>query len=132
VRPASGWAARCRCTLFTDTALGSLSLYSLHPRDNGHTDLEAAKVIDAHASMVLAHARTEQNLWHAVDTRNLIGQAQGMLMQKYGLTADKAFNVLRRYSQQQNRKLAAVAEQLTTTGTLPDWAPEHPNDHPNS
>jgi len=43
--------------LFTDTALGSLNLYSLHPRDYGHADLEAAKVIGAHASVVLAYAR---------------------------------------------------------------------------
>jgi len=113
--------------LFTDTALGSLNLYSLHPREYRHTDLEAAKVIGAHASVVLAYARTEQNLWQAIDTRNLIGQAQGILMQKYGLTAEKAFSVLRRYSQQHNRKLAVVAEQLTTTRTLPGWVPEDPS-----
>ena len=104
--------------LFTDTALGSLNLYSLHPRDYDHTDLEAAKVIGAHASVVLAHTRTEQNLWQAIDTRNVIGQAQGILMQKYGLTAENAFAVLRRYSQQHNIKLAAVAEQLTITRAL--------------
>jgi len=114
--------------LFTDTALGSLNLYSLHPREYGHADLEAAKVIGAHASVVLAYARNEQNMWQAIDTRNLIGQAQGMLMQKYGLTAERAFGVLRRYSQDHNRKLAAVAEQLTTTGTLPDWPPVDPGD----
>jgi hypothetical protein len=115
--------------LFTDTALGSLNLYSLHPRNYGHADLESAKVIGAHASVVLAYARNEQNLWQAIDTRNLIGQAQGMLMQKYGLTAEKAFSALRRYSQDHNLKLAALAEQLTTTGALPDWAlndPGHP------
>jgi GAF domain-containing protein len=108
--------------LFTDAALGSLNLYSLRPREYGYADVEAAKVIGAHASVVLAYARNEQNLWQAIDTRNLIGQAQGMLMQKYGLTADKAFSVLRRYSQQHNLKLAAIAEQITSTGALPDWA----------
>jgi GAF domain-containing protein len=114
--------------LFTDTALGSLNLYSLHPRDFHHTDLEAAKVIGAHASVVVAFARTEQDLWHAIDTRNLIGQAQGMLMQKYDLTADKAFAVLRRYSQQHNLKLAAVAEHLTTTRALPGSGSGNPMD----
>jgi hypothetical protein len=39
----------------------------------------------------------------------------------------QAFGVLRRYSQQHNLKLAAVAEQLTTTRTLPGWAPEKTN-----
>jgi hypothetical protein len=113
--------------LFTDNALGSLNMYSLHPRDYTHTDLEAAKVIGAHASVVLAYARTEQNLWQAIDTRNLIGQAQGILMQKYGLTAEQAFAVLRRYSQQHNLKLAVIAEQLTTTRTLPGLAFQDPN-----
>jgi len=76
--------------------------------------------------------RTERNLWQAIDTRNVIGQAQGILMQKYGLTAEKAFGVLRRYSQQHNLKLAAVAEQLTTTRTLPGWARADSDTHPTS
>ena len=105
--------------LFTDTALGSLNLYSLHPRDYSHSDVEAARIIAAHASVVLAYTLEERNLWQAIDSRNLIGQAQGMLMQKYGLTADKAFAVLRRYSQDQNAKLVVLAEQITTTGQLP-------------
>ena len=71
-----------------------------------------------------------RGLWQASDTRNLIGQAQGMLRQKYGITADKAFSVLRRYSQHHNLKPAA-AEQLTTTGAMPDW-PEDPGDHDSS
>ena len=115
--------------LFTDTALGSLNLYSLHPRDYDHADLEDAKVIGGHASVVLAYALTEQNLWQAIDTRNLIGQAQGILMQKYEINADRAFSVLRRYSQHHNLKLAAVAEHLTRTRTLPHMAAEHLNDH---
>jgi len=105
--------------LFTDTALGSLNLYSLRPRHYSHGDLEAARIIAAHASVVLAYTREERNLWQAIDSRNLIGQAQGMLMQQYGLTADKAFAVLRRYSQDQNVKLVVLAQQITTTGQLP-------------
>ena len=110
--------------LFTDTALGSLNLYSLYPRQYDPADVQAAKIIAAHASVILAHSRTEQNLWQAIDTRNLIGQAQGMLMQKYGITADKAFAVLRRYSQAQNTKLAVIAEHLTTARRLPDLGPD--------
>jgi GAF domain-containing protein len=110
--------------LFTDTALGSLNMYSMHPRRYEHADLEAAKVIAAHVSVVVAFARTEQNLWQAIDSRNLIGQAQGMLMQKYGLTADKAFAVLRRYSQVNNVKIAVLAEEITTTGLL-SWLGTH-------
>ena len=106
--------------LYTDTALGALNLYSEHPREFESADIEAAKVVAAHASVVLAYARTTQDLWRAIDTRNLIGQAQGILMARYGLTPDTAFAVLRRYSQATNVRLAVVAEELTSTGQLPD------------
>lgn len=114
-----GVGASMSLHLFTDTRLGSLNLYSLHPRSFDAADVETARVIAAHASVVLAYANTTQNLWRAIDARNLIGQAQGMLMARYGLTAPKAFAVLRRYSQQYNIKLTVLAEQLTTTGQLP-------------
>jgi GAF domain-containing protein len=125
---ALGMGSSLSVHLFTDTALGSLNLYSLHAREYTATDVETAKVIAAHASVVLAYTRTEQNLWHAIDTRNVIGQAQGMLMQ-YGITPDKAFAVLKRYSQTQNTKLAVLAEHLTRTGELPDIDPENHPDH---
>jgi GAF domain-containing protein len=118
--------------LFTDTALGSLNLYSLHPRAYTTVEVEAAKIIAAHASVILAHTRAEQNLWQAIDSRNLIGQAQGMIMQKYAISADKAFAVLRRYSQAQNTKLVIMAEQLTTTGHLPDLRAQVTDEYPTS
>ena len=67
----------------------------------------------------MAYTRTQQDLWRTIDSRNLIGQAQGILMQRYDLTAAKAFAVLRRYSQHHNIKLVVLAEQLTSTGHLP-------------
>ena len=104
--------------LYTDTALGALNLYSEKPREYDELDVEAAKVVAAHASVVLAHTRTQQNLWRAIDTRNLIGQAQGILMERYGLTADKAFAILSRYSQARHTRLSVIAEELATTGHL--------------
>lgn len=107
--------------LFTDTALGSLNLYSLRPREFDAADVETAKVIAAHASVVLAYARAEQNLWQAIDSRNLIGQAQGILMERYKLNQSSAFAVLKRYSQNHNLRLAVVAEELVSTGALPGF-----------
>lgn len=104
--------------LFTDVALGALNLYSMKPRDFDHNDIEAARVIAAHASVVLAYARSEQNLWNAIDSRNLIGQAQGMLMERFGLSPERAFAVLRRHSQDHNRKLSVIADELVRTGKL--------------
>ncbi|MET0967541.1 MAG: GAF and ANTAR domain-containing protein [Nakamurella sp.] len=110
--------------LFTDAALGSLNLYSMRRREFSHSDVEAARVVAAHCSVVLAYARNEQNLWQAIDSRNLVGQAQGILMERFGLTPERSFAVLRRYSQQHNRKLAKVAEELVSTGRLPSLTEE--------
>ena len=114
-----GIGASLSVHLFADTALGSLNLYSLAPREFSDTDIENARVIAAQASVILAYTRTQQNLWRTLDSRNLIGQAQGILMHRYGLTAAKAFAVLRHYSQHHNIKLVRLAEQLTSTGDLP-------------
>ena len=109
--------------LYTDTSLGALNLYSERPREYDELDVEVAKVVAAHVSVVLAHTRKTQDLWRTIDTRNLIGQAQGILMARYSLTPERAFAVLRRYSQARRTRLAAVAEELTRTGQLPDLDP---------
>ena len=56
-------------------------------------------------------------------TRELIGQAQGILMERERLTADQAFDVQRRASQHMNIKLREVAETLVATGESPLAAP---------
>jgi GAF domain-containing protein len=116
-----GVSAMLSLHLFTDAALGSLNLYSLRPRQFSDSDIETARVIAAHASVVLAYARSEQNLWHAIDSRNLIGQAQGILMERHKVNQATAFAVLKRYSQAHNLKLAVVAEELVSTGGLPGF-----------
>jgi len=123
-----GIAASMSVHLFTNTKLGSLNMYSLTPRQFDLTDIETARVIAAHASVVLAYAHTTEGLFRALDSRNLIGQAQGMLMARYGLTPPKAFAVLRRYSQHHNVKLTELCEQLTTTGQLPHLDRRHLDD----
>ncbi|GAA0476836.1 hypothetical protein Aca07nite_84930 [Actinoplanes capillaceus] len=55
----------------------------------------------------------------ALSTRDVIGQAKGILMERQRLSAGEAFDLLRRVSQRLNRKLADVAEQLTETGEVP-------------
>jgi hypothetical protein len=81
--------------------------------------VDIARVVAAHASVALARFRIEHNLWSAVDARHLIGQAQGILMERYSISAEKAFAVLRRYSQNHNRKLHDIAATLVSTGDLP-------------
>ena len=64
-------------------------------------------------------ARRPQNLERAVESRDVIGQAKGILMHKRGMTADQAFDMLVKASQHLNRRLRDVAEQVALTGNDP-------------
>ena len=106
-------------TLGTSGTVGVLGLYSLVP-DGFDTDDEAiAHILARHASVAVASARREENLATAVDARKLVGQAMGILMERYSIDGDRAFTVLRRYSQDTNTKLRDVAQQLIDTRRLP-------------
>jgi AmiR/NasT family two-component response regulator len=49
----------------------------------------------------------------------VIGQAEGILMERFGIDAEQAFNVLRRVSQDRNVKLSLIAEELVRTRRTP-------------
>ncbi|MFW3172962.1 ANTAR domain-containing protein [Geodermatophilus sp. CPCC 206100] len=76
-------------------------------------------LLAAHAAVALAGARLEDHLRRAVSSRDLIGQAEGILMERYELTSDQAFQVLARVSQQTDRKLVDISDELCRTGTRP-------------
>ncbi|TDC32294.1 GAF and ANTAR domain-containing protein [Kribbella albertanoniae] len=99
--------------------LGVLGLYSANADAFGPDDLAVAHILARHASVAVATTRNEQQLAQAVDARKLVGQAMGILMERYDLDGDRAFEVLRRYSQDTNRKLRDVAQELINTRKLP-------------
>ncbi len=102
-----------------DTTVGTLNLYAGEPGAFDDDDVAVAHIFARHAAVALASARNLQNLWEAVDARKAVGQAQGILMERYQLTPDQAMAVLLRYSQDGNLKLRVVAEQLIGTTQLP-------------
>lgn len=61
-----------------------------------------------------------QNLEAALEARDRIGQAKGILINAHKITGDDAFDLLRRSSQSLNRKLRDVAEDVVRNGQLPD------------
>jgi GAF domain-containing protein len=106
--------------LFTyEQTLGALNLYSADVREFSPDDVALGHVFGRHASVAFGAARKEEGLRQAIDARHLIGQAQGILMERFGLSERQAFSVLRRYSQDKNIKLRAVAEGIITTRELP-------------
>jgi GAF domain-containing protein len=106
--------------MYTDEeTIGTLNAYSQHPDAFDVDDQAVAHVLARHAAVALGNARKIENLWLAVDARKRIGQAQGILMERFDLTADQAFAVLLRYSQDNNMKLRVVADRLVETRELP-------------
>jgi GAF domain-containing protein len=99
--------------------LGALNLYSTRVRDFDDDDRDFARMFASHAAATLMTVRQRENLMTALDARTLIGQAQGILMERFGIDADRAFGVLRRYSQARNVKLRTVAEELVSQRSLP-------------
>jgi GAF domain-containing protein len=106
----------------TERTIGTLNLYDSRPHHFATADLQVAHILARHAAIALSRVRESDNLWRAIDSRKLIGQAQGILMERYDLDDARAFEVLRRYSQDHNVKLREVAQRVVDTRTLPDSA----------
>lgn len=107
--------------LWTSAArLGAMLFYGTSPDGFDDAAVVVAELLGRHASLAVGAARHEESLARAIDTRKLVGQAQGILMERYALDDRRAFDVLRRYSQTTNTKLNEVARILVTTGRLPD------------
>ena len=106
--------------LFTNAdSLGALNLYAPQPEAFAAQTRGEGLAFAAQAAVALRCAQTEQHLRAAMVSRNLIGQAQGILMERFKLTAEQAFAVLSRISQRSNVKLRDVAQRLIDTGETP-------------
>ena len=98
--------------------LGALNLFS---RQAGAFDDESEHVglmFAAHAAVAYSAAHEEAALSRSVETRQVIGQAQGILMERHKVTSEQAFAMLVRVSQHRNEKLRRVAEWLVDSGEL--------------
>jgi GAF domain-containing protein len=107
-------------------AVGALNLYSEgeHGFDSvgDETALFFADQVAVAISCAELHEQTRfliGNLEEALASRDVIGQAKGILMVSRRITADDAFTMLRSASQHSNRKLREIADDVVTTGALP-------------
>jgi GAF domain-containing protein len=99
--------------------LGALNVYSRRVGAFDDDSRDLGRMVAAHAAVAIAGARNEANLRRGMSSRDVIGQAKGILMERHRLTADQAFAVLARVSTELGRKLVDVALQLTDTGAVP-------------
>jgi GAF domain-containing protein len=106
---------------------GALNLYARYPHAFGVIDRGRGLLLAAMAGLAFTSAQTHEdeerraaNLHAALATREVIGQAQGILMERERLSSDQAFDILRRASQHLNLKLRDIAQNLVDTGERPD------------
>ncbi len=92
--------------------LGGLNLSSTRRAAFGDEDRAVGSVFAAHAGVALSTSRHGEHMETALQSRDLIGQAKGIIMAKQGVTADEAFDILRRGSQRLNIKLRELARQV--------------------
>ncbi len=84
------------------------------------------RTLPAHVAAHFAIVRRHEHLVQALATRTVVGQAQGITMERFGLRPEPAFAVLRRISQHRNVKLAEIAEELVAHGAVEGLsAPAH-------
>jgi len=102
-----------------DRCYGSLNVYAERPDAFDDDDVAVTTILARHASVALTSSRDVEGLRRAVDARKLIGMAMGLVMERYGVEPDQAFEVLRRYSQDRNVKLREVARGIVEDRTLP-------------
>ena len=92
--------------------LGALNLYSDEPGAFSEDSFLIGEILAQHAAVAMIGAAAETQFENALATRDVIGQAKGMLMQRDNLTGLQAFSLLTRASQQTNIKLVDVARWL--------------------
>jgi GAF domain-containing protein len=73
-------------------------------------------LLASHAAIAAADAQHFENVTSALVNRDVRGQAKGILMERLKIPPNQAFAVLAKVSQDTNRKLCALAEELTRTG----------------
>ncbi len=98
---------------------GALTVYAASPEPWSDPRSGATRVVAALAALEVANAEAAADLAHgnatlreALETRTVIGQAQGILMARQKIGAEDAFDILRRASQRTNRKLRDIAAEM--------------------
>lgn len=106
--------------VFTDDdSYGALSLYAVGGHQFDVDDVAVAQALAGHLALSMSAEREIHQLGMAIISRLVIGRAEGILMERLDVSADQAFDYLRRISSQTNRKLVVVASDIARTRTLP-------------
>ena len=118
---------RNQIKLLLDEALESDTRHAseLHRRDELHL-AEIKRRDELHLAELRRrdqlHVDEMAVLAGAIDSRDVIGQAKGVIMATMGCTADEAFRLLKEQSQFENRKLVEIAAEIAARASRIDRA----------
>jgi putative methionine-R-sulfoxide reductase with GAF domain len=116
---AAGVFSMVSVQLFVESeSFGALNLYATETFAFDNDGESIALLLAAHAAVAMAALRNKTNFDVALASRDLIGQAKGILMERFKINANDAFGLLILASQHANRKLRDVAGELVSTGEL--------------
>jgi GAF domain-containing protein len=108
------------------TAVGALNLYAGPEEAFAPATVDVAEKFGVQASIAVTNAQVywqakhlAEHLTKALDSRDVIGQAKGILMREHGIDSDAAFDLIRQASQHRNVKVHVLAEQIVRVGQLP-------------
>lgn len=93
-------------------SLGALNVYADQPHAFDSAAEEVGVVFATHAALAWDNVRRERQFRRALESRDAIGQAKGMIMERYRLDADAAFKLLTKMSQNSNTPVAVLAREL--------------------
>lgn len=106
----------CFCLYIENDTFGALNLHSSSMDAFDDESLSIGSLFAAHAAIAFSAVREQDQIRAALTNRDIIGQAKGMIMERYGLDPDGAFRLLARLSQDSNVKLSEIAFQVVTAG----------------
>ena len=98
-----------------DRTAGALNLFGFEPVEWDSDAESLGMILAAHAAAAVMATLEEQQLKAALLSRDRIGQAKGIIMERFGVDDVRAFQMLRQLSQEQNVKLIDVAARVTET-----------------
>jgi GAF domain-containing protein len=113
---ATGMRSSLSFKLYTGSrTAGALNIFSSQPHAFDQDAEAIGSVLAAHAAAALIASRHGEQLQSALNTRDVIGQAKGIIMERYNVDGIRAFEMLRQLSQSMNTRLADIAQRVVDT-----------------
>lgn len=98
-----------------DRTAGALNVFSSRPHAFAPESEAVGSVLAAHAAAAILASREGELLQSALISRDIIGQAKGIIMERFNVDAVRAFEMLRKLSQEMNVRLATIAQRVVDT-----------------